>query len=392
MKNLPKISSGVKKIFFIGSIFFILLAFQIFKADLALAQNPPEIYFFYSTTCPHCKAEKEFLSELKQKYPEVEIKEYEVIYNTENQKILKDFYEKYEVPLSERRGVPVTFTPTKYFIGFSKEIGQEIENCLKECIGQGQSSGPQKIKIPFLGEVEISKLSLPVLAVVFGALDGFNPCAMWILIFLIALLINTKSRARIWLVGGTFIFTSGLFYFLILAAWLNLFFAIGYVNYTRIFIGLFAIGFGILQLREFIYYQPGVCKVLGLKPKLQQRFTDKAEKIVASPVTFAMLGGVILLAIGVNLIEFFCSAGLPAIFTRVLALNNLNVLSYYFYLLLYTIVFMLDDMIIFALAIITLRKIGFTEKYARWSTLIGGLLIFILGILLIFRPHFLMFG
>lgn len=383
----------MKRVYIIGLIFFVLLVSQIVKTDFVLAQDKTaSLYFFSLSTCPHCAVEKEFLKELKNKYPEIEIKEYEIDTNPENQKILVDFYEKYQVPKTDRGRFPATFTPNKYFIGFNEQIGQDIENCLKECINQGKSSASQKIKIPIFGEVELSKLSLPVLTIVLGALDGFNPCAMWILLFLIALLINTRSRARIWLVGGTFIFASGLFYFLLLAAWLNLFFAISYIKQTRIIIGLFAMGFGILQLREFIYYQPGVCKVLGLKPKLQQRLTDRAEKIVASPITFAMVGGVILLAIGVNLIEFFCSTGLPALFTRILALNNLNILSYYFYLLLYTFIFMLDDLIIFSLAIITLRKIGFTEKYNRWTTLIGGLLILILGILLIFKPGFLMFA
>jgi len=118
----------------------------------------------------------------------------------------------------------------------------------------------------------------------------------------------------------------------------------------------------------------------------------RAEKIAISPVTFAILGGLILLALGVNLIEFFCSAGLPAIYTRILALNPISTLSYYFYLLLYTFIFMLDDLIIFSLAVITLSRIGFTEKYNYWATLIGGLLILTLGILLIFKPELLMFG
>lgn len=382
----------MKRVFLLLLITPILFA-GVFRANFASAQEKnPEIYLFYLSTCPHCKTEKEFLGELKNKYPEIEIKEYEVSSSAENQKLLLDFYEKYQVPNTERGRVPVTFTPTKYFVGFNEQIGQDIENCLRECIGQGQHQVSPKIKIPILGEIDLSKLSLPAITVILAAIDGFNPCAMLILAFLIALLINTRSRTRLWLVGGTFILASGLFYFILLAAWLNLFLIISYINPTRIIIGAFAIGFGLWQLKEFIYYQPGVCKILGLKPRLERKLTEKAEKIVASPITFAMIGGVILLAIGVNLIEFFCSAGLPAIFTRTLTLSSLPTLSYYFYIFLYTLVFMLDDLIIFSIAIITLRKIGFTERYTRWSTLIGGLLILILGILLIFKPDFLSFS
>jgi len=371
-------------------IFFSLLL----KVGFSLAQQDSvEIHFFYSAICPHCAEEHEFLKELKNKYPEIEIEEYEVISNQENQKILNDFYEKYKVPAGERGWIPVTFTPTKYFVGFNEQIVGDIENCLEECLGEGEKV-PQEIKIPFLGKIDISKMSLPALTVVLGALDGLNPCAMWILLFLIALLINTRSRKRMWLVGGIFIATSGIIYYLILTAWLNLFLAISYVNLTRILIGAFASGVGIWQIKNFITYHPGVCKVLGISSRMEEKFKleERAEKIVTSPLTFGMIGGLIILALGVNLVEFFCSAGLPAIYTRVLTLSQISTLSYYLYLLLYTFVFMLDDLIIFSLAVITLSRIGFTEKYNYWATLIGGLLILILGILLIFKPEFLMFG
>lgn len=373
-------------VFILGLLFFIV--------DFALAQDKVEINFFYSKTCPHCANEKDFLKELRQKYPELEVKEYEVISFPENQKILADFYEKYGVPKNERGRVPVTFTPTNYFVGFNDKTAKDIENCIEVCLN-GEKAVSQKIKVPFLGEIDLSKLSLPVLTVILAALDGFNPCAMWVLLFLITLLINIHSRKRMWLIGGTFIFASGIIYFLILSAWLNFFLVIGYVNLTRILIGIFAMGIGIWQLRNFINFRPGVCKVTdgksGLQDKIKNGLKERAEKLVFSPLTIGILIGAIILALGVNLIEFFCSAGLPFLFTQILALNPLSTLSHYLYILLYTFIFMLDDLIIFTVAVITLSKIGFAEKYNRWSTLIGGLLILALGILLIFKPEFLMF-
>jgi len=380
--------------------FFWLLVIIIFlglgiKSDFSLAQqNQVEIHFFYSAICPYCEKEKEFLKELKEKYPEIEIKEYEVISNPKNKEILKDFYEKYQVPEKDKGWVPITFTPDKYFIGFNQQIAEDIESCIKECL-IGEKPAPQKIKIPVFGEIDISKMSLPALTVTLGALDGLNPCAMWILLFLIALLINTRSRKRMWLVGGTFILASGIVYYLILSAWLNLFLAISYVNLTRILIGAFALVVGVWQIKTFIGYR-GVCPVTDGSTKFGDRIRnglrDQAEKLALSPLTFGILIGVIILALGVNLVEFFCSAGLPAIYTRVLTLSQISTLSYYLYLLLYTFVFMLDDLIIFSLAVITLSRIGFTAKYNYWATLFGGLLIFALGILLIFKPELLMFG
>jgi len=384
----------MKRIFWV--LLIIISLTSITRADFSLAKEDKiDLYFFYSDTCPHCAKEKEFLNELEKKYPELVVKKYEVISSPENQQILKDFYEKYQVPKGEKGRIPVTFTPNKYFIGFNQQTATEIENCLKECLGEGESV-PQNIKIPFLGSFDVSKMSLPVFTIVLGALDGLNPCAMWILLFLIVILINTRSRKRMWLIGGTFIAASGIVYFLILSAWLNLFLFISYVNLTRILIGIFALGVGVWQIRNFIKFKPGVCKVTDGKPglgdKIKNSMKNHAEKLAFSPLTFALFGGIILLALSVNLIEFFCSAGLPAVFTRVLVLSQISTLSYYLYLLLYTFVFMLDDIIVLSLAVFTLNRIGFTEKYNYWATLIGGLLIFILGILLIFKPELLMFG
>lgn len=379
-----------------------ILLFLIFPF-LVLGEEPSqpeviEINFFYSAICHNCENEKEFLKDLEERYPEIRVKSYgvlskELIPNQENIEILTNFYEKYSVLKREKGYVPATFISTKYFIGFNEQIGREIESCLRECL-TGEKATSQIIKIPFFGEVDLSKMSLPALTITLGALDGLNPCAMWVLLFLIALLINTRSRKRMWLIGGTFILTSGFVYYLILTAWLNLFLAISYVNITRILIGIFALGVGTWQIKNFITYHPGICKVLGLSSRIEQglKIKERAEKIATSPFTWAMIGGLILLALGVNLVEFFCSAGLPAIYTRILALNSVGHLSYYFYLLLYTFVFMLDDLIIFSLAVITLSKVGFTEKYNYWATLIGGLLILILGILLIFKPELLMFA
>lgn len=385
----------VKKIFVFLILFFILVVGN-FNLSLAKPEKV-EIHFFYSAICPHCEKAKEFLKELRIKYPKIEIREYEILYNQENQKTLKEFYQKYKVLKREYGLVPISFTTNDYFIGFDEQIAEQIENCIKECLFLEEQKIPSQIKIPLIGVLDISQTQLFVLTIVLGALDGFNPCAMWVLLFLISLLINARSLKKMIIIGGTFILVSGVVYYLILAAWLNLFFAISYVYLTRIIIGLAAVGMGLWQLKNFLTYHPGVCKVIGInsqgwKAKLESGLKNTAEKVVSTPLTFIFIGGVILLALGINLVEFFCSAGLPALYTRILALNLLSSISYYLYLLLYTIVFLLDEIIIFAAAVITFKKLGFTEKYNYWATLIGGVLIFILGILLIFKPEWLMFS
>jgi len=412
----------MKKIFSLILITIIFLGL----ANFALAEeNEAKLYFFYGDTCPHCKKAEVFLENLKEKYPLLEISSYEVFGSRENAKLLLQLFEA--CGEEKRVRVPAIFIGDEVIIGYLNEetTGQTIEEAIKNCLSKECPSPLEKIdecqlcqcqeepgeicqcqtcscpteetedqiiNYPIIGKINLSKLSLPVLTVILAGLDGFNPCAMWVLLFLIALLINVRSRKRIWLIGGTFIVASGIVYYLLLTAWLNLFLVISYVSLTRIIIGLLALGVGLWQLKRFITYKPGVCDIAPVGHRWHERLSEKVKQVVYSttlPVTFF---GIIILALGVNLIEFFCSAGLPAIYVQILTINQLSSMTYYLYLLLYTLIFMLDDLIIFGIAVVTLSKIGFTEKYTKWSTLIGGLLIFILGLLLIFKPDFLVFG
>ncbi len=379
----------MKKPFFIA-FFLITLFFLPAGLVQAQTQKEAEINFFYSETCPHCAKEKEFLKQLEEKYPTIEVKQYEVISSLENQKILQDFYKKYNVPENEQGWVPVTFTPTKYFIGFNDETGKEIDNCLKECFG-GEKIDSDKRKVPIFGTVDFSKMSLISITFLLGILDGFNPCAMWILVILISLLLSLRSRKKIALVGGTFILAEGLLYFLFMTAWLNAFLMMKYVSITRILIGVFGIAFGVLRIRDFIKWKPGVCKVVG-NSKSQEKIVERMKRVLESKTVPAIILGVVVLAFGVNLIEFFCSAGFPVIYTRILALQDISQLQYYLYLVLYNFLYMLDDFLVFGLAFITLNRFSFSDKYNKYSTLVAGILILILGALLILKPDLLMFA
>jgi len=376
-------------IIFLISVFFLGL-FNFVSAN----EDKVKLHFFYGDGCPYCAKAEKFLTQLEEEYPQLEVISYEVFNNKENAQLLLQFLEACNE--KKRVRVPAIFIGQEAIIGYMSDdtTGQKIKKAIKDCLDNTceEEKEDEIISFPFIGQVNLSKLSLPVLTVVVAALDGFNPCAMWILLFLLALLINVQSRKRIWLIAGTFILVSGIVYYLLLAAWLNLFLAISYVTLTRYIIGLTAIFFGFWQLKKFIVFQPGVCEVAPDGSKIKTKLQSQTEKVVNNPVLIFSILGVIVLALAVNLIEFFCSAGLPAIYTRVLSLSNLGSLNHYLYLLLYTIIFMLDDMIVFAIALITLNKIGFTDKYVKWSLLIGGLLIMVLGLLLIFRPDFLAFG
>jgi len=376
----------------------VLLTEKVFAAEKEV-----NIYFFWGEGCPHCEYEKQFLEKLERKYPEVKVYDFEVWNNSENRKLLMEAGKKLNVNVS---GVPFTVIGEHYFIGWYNEqtTGSAIEDAVQCVLQNGcrdviseldeyqneKSPLPQKIKVPVLGEIETKNLSLPLFTVVMGGLDGFNPCAMWTLLFLISLLLGMKNRKRMWILGSTFIIASAAVYFLFMAAWLNLLLFVGFIFWIRVIIGLVALGGGIYNLKEFFVNKPAICKVAGDEKK--QKVFEKLKAITQKKQFWLALGGIIILAAAVNLVELICSAGLPMVFTQVLALSNLAKWQYGLYMLLYIFVFMLDDLIIFFAAMITLKMAGMTTKYTRFSHLIGGILMVIIGILLMLRPEWLMFG
>ncbi|MFC1700781.1 hypothetical protein ACFLZ0_01445 [Patescibacteria group bacterium] len=391
-------------------LIFILISvlFLSFSNFVFAKENTIIAHFFYGETCPHCKKAEGFLDSIKEKYPNLEIRQYEVFGNKKNAELFLNLLEN--CGKEKKVLVPAIFIGNDVIIGFLNEetSGLHIEKAIQECSELNCSDSLEQLKknkkeicpteenqiisLPFIGEVNLSSLSLPILTVVLAGIDGFNPCAMWVLIFLLALLINIKSRQKMWIIGGIFILSSGVIYFILLSAWLNVFLAISYVNFIRTVIGILAVVFGVLQLKKFAIMRPGVCSVVKSNSKIESFLKNQTEKIVANPVMLASIFGVIVLAIATNLIEFFCSAGLPAIYTHTLSLSNLRAVTYYSYILLYTFIFMFDDLIVFIVAVITLNKLGFTDKYSRYSTLIGGVIILLLGLALILKPELLMFG
>jgi len=367
-----------------------------------------DLYFFWSSGCPLCTDQKKFLEEIKDKYNNLKIHSYDLSAKKENVEIYKKVITELSI---DTPSVPLTVIGQQYFIGWynQEKTGKLIEETIECAIETGcpnivgalissvtpetkpsATLIPEKIKVPILGEIQTKNLSLPLFAIVMGGIDGFNPCAMWVLLFLITLLVGMKNKKRMWILGSAFIFASGAVYFLFMAAWLKLFLFVGFIVWVRAIIGLVALIGGIYNFREFFVNKDGACKVTGGEKK--QKVFEKLKIITQKQSFWLALGGIILLAAAVNLVELICSAGLPVVFTQVLALSNLSTSQYYLYMLLYIFVFILDDLFVFLVAMTTLRITGLTTKYTRFSHLIGGILMLIIGLMLIFKPEWLMFG
>ncbi|NYZ74208.1 thioredoxin family protein [Candidatus Micrarchaeota archaeon] len=355
------------------------------------------VHFFYSPTCPHCAAQEPFNQELAAEFPQIEIVKHDVTI-PEQSRLLLIMAQNFSVGASSL-GTPTTFIGNRMFIGFDspEEMGAQMHDTVEDCLDGGctdhgitevvtTESLTRGIDLPFLGRTDLSSLSLPLLAMVLGLLDGFNPCAMWVLVYLISLVMKLNDKTRLWLIVGTFLLASGVLYFLFMTAWLNAFLLLGYVRPVTIIVGLVALGGGILSIKEYMDTKGAmVCNVVDAKGK--KKLMAQMQELIAAPLTWAVMIGMIALAFTINSVEFVCSAAIPAVFTQVLALSNLSTLEYYAYIALYDLFFMLDDLIIFASAIFVYGSVG--EKYAKYCKMIGGAIMFLLGIMLLFAPQLL---
>jgi cytochrome c biogenesis protein CcdA/glutaredoxin len=347
------------------------------------------IYFFYSTTCSHCHAESIFLTKLEPRYPSLDVKRLAVDISPSNAQLMKEFMETHNI--SSTAGVPQTYIGNSVIIGYvdDETTGKLIEQKAQECLQAGcnqtvVTTEEYVFDYPIIGRVDIRTVSLPFLSFLLGLLDGFNPCAMWVLIYLLTMLAATKDRRRVILIAGTFIVASAFWYFLILTGWLKLWDIIGLTDVTRVIIGAIAIFAGIMNLKDYVTLPAAVCKVTDVAS--HSSIMKRAEQIAKPSAVPATLLGIIILAFTVNTIEFACSAGFPTTFTRILALNKLPAIEYYLYIFIYLFFYMLDDIIVFAMAVLTLSLTDFSSKYGKFSQLVGGIVLLLLGMLLVFMP------
>jgi len=351
-----------------------------------------EVHFFSVTGCPHCADQRAFNERLANTYPLIQILEHDAA-TPQGRALLDQMLEEREIVYEP--GFPITIFGNQVFGDWESEetSGRAIEEALQQCLAgncpppTGKEPGEDGIVLPIIGKLVLSEYSLPVLAVILGIVDGFNPCALWVLLYLISLVMTLRDRRRIWLIVGSFVLASGVLYFLFMTAWLNDFLFIGYIRPVTVIIGLVALGGGILQIRELIKTKGEiVCEVTTEESR--EKTMAKMQKIVSSPITLGTIVGIIALAFAVNAIEFVCSAAVPAVFTQVLSLAGLSTFQYYGYILLYVFFFMLNNLVIFGAAAFALTS-NLGVRYAKYARPIGAAILIILGALLLFAPDLL---
>ncbi|MDD2490190.1 MAG: thioredoxin family protein [Bacilli bacterium] len=376
------------------TIIFFFIIFLFFPS-LTNAEEPlydVDIHFFWGNGCPHCAKAEKVLEKIEKKYNNITIYDYQVYSNATNQKIFEEMTEAIGENIEY---IPCIIIGTRAIVGFHPTLTKTKVIDAIEYYSYNENDGPiledeKEVDVPIFGKIDPTNFSLPLITIVLGTLDGFNPCAMWVLLFLISVLIGLKDRKKMWVLGFTFLFTSALIYFLFMAAWLEFMLILEMLVWLRLLIGLVALIGGGINLKSYFNSNESGCKVVDEEKRT--KIFNKINKLTKENKMHLAIIGIITLAISVNMIELICSAGLPVIYTKILAMNELNKIVYYGYLLLYVLFFLLDDLIIFSIAMLTLKLTGISTKYSRYSSLIGGILMIIIGILLIIKPEWLMFG
>lgn len=367
--------------------------------------------------CAHCADEKAFFDELSGARDDFTVRWYDI--DRPSDRALFD-----RVTESEglSKSTPVTLVGTTIIQGFDapETTGSRIEALIDANAGNGNygfegllaaggsdriektvggtcddgnvcvtpGGDPFFVSVPFLGAVDVTRYSLPALSSVLGFVDGFNPCAMWVLVTFLLVLVQLGDRRKVWMVAGLFIVAEAVMYYLILNVWFGAWDFVGLDRIVTPIVGLVAVGGGLFFLYEWLY-SDGTCQVTDASKRA--KISGQIRKFATEPFTWLTVGGIIALALSVNVIEFACSVGIPQAFTKIVEMNGLGFLETQGLMALYILFYMVDDIIVFGFALWGAGKLAQTGMYVKWCNLFGGLLMVGLGALLLFRPEWLRF-
>jgi thiol-disulfide isomerase/thioredoxin len=379
------------------------------------------IYFFWGDGCPHCAEAKPIFESLAKNNPRIDLKMYEIYYVEENQELFAKFGERFGMT---PKYIPTFFIGDRYWEGWSDQLQADVLTAVNNCLLSGcedkaadlvenagqltiwdtttepvieptvapeptpdgtQSSGGKTVKLPIIGEIDLSHQSLFLSTLLIAFVDGFNPCSIWVLSMLLAITLHTGSRKKVLLIGLIFLTVTALIYALFIAGLFTVLTVVSFVGWIQVVVALVALFFSLVNIKDYFWYKEGVSFTISedKKPGLFQRMRKVLE---AGDSTWGLIGGTIVLAAGVSLVEFSCTAGFPVLWTNLLSSQNVPVLTFILLLLVYMIVYQLDELGIFIAAVVSLKSSKMEEKHGRILKLIGGVLMLTLAIVMLVKP------
>ena len=358
------------------------------------------LYLFWSMTCPHCHRALRVLDELAEKLPWLDVHHFELS-DPATVRTYQAFAKAFDI---EAAYVPAFFYCGQTYNGYSDDqtTGTYLRDTLKACYAElqanaGASADPtrqpsntapqQPISAPLIGEIDPTSLSLPVMTILLGGLDAFNPCAFFVLLFLLSLMVHVRKRSHMAIIGGTFVLFSGLLYFLFMAAWLNVFLIVGHLAIMTTVAGLIAVAIGTVNVKDYVWFKRGVS--LSIPERAKPGLFQRMRGLVATSNLPSILIGTMTLALAANAYELLCTAGFPMVFTRILTLNELSPATHYLYLALYNVVYILPLLAIVVVFVVTLGARKLSEEEGRVLKLLSCLMMFGLGTVPLVTPELL---
>ncbi|MDF1523704.1 MAG: glutaredoxin [Trueperaceae bacterium] len=383
----------------------------------ALAQGDPfpvPVYFFWGDGCPHCAAQKVFHEQLLADHPNVVIHAYEVYNVPENRPLMAAMAEAFGRPVT---GVPMTFIGDEVWVGYTDAYGRQMTDAvarygtyaapdpvdrvapeLREQFvptpapaAPPPPSGPSggtTIDVPLFGAIDVGSRALWLSTALIAFVDGFNPCSLWVLALLLAVVINSKSRRRVLLVGLTFLVVTATVYGLFIAGLFSIFSYVSFLGWIRVLVAVIALAFALINLKDYVAYKQGISLTIddAQKPGIYKRIRGIMNARASLPATLAATGG---MALGVTLVELPCTAGLPVLWTTILADAGAGAGAFVLLLVLYMVIYLLDELVVFGAVVVTMRAARIEEREGRVLKLVGGAVMLALALVMLFRPTLL---
>jgi glutaredoxin len=346
--------------YFLKIIGIFLVSLNLFGSEV------PELLVFVKKNCTHCENSKEFLNEISSSGKYSLKISFLPVENAENMAKLKRLgLENNTTQLA----VPAFYYQGKLLIGF--------QNRERIMVFLGLAESPLKrgdflreITLPFFGKKEIKISSLFVFTVFLGLVDGFNPCAMWVLLFLLSILVNIQERKKVLLISGTFVLMSGLVYFMFMAAWLNFFILVDNLSFLKKTIALIAFIVGMVHIKDFFFFKKGI--TFSIPENILPKIFQQIQKILQEKKIALIFLSTAVLAFFVNFVEFLCTVGLPVVYGQILAEQHLSSFMHYYYLVIYNLAYIFDDALMVIIAVWSMKKFKLQERGGRWLKLLGG--------------------
>ena len=349
--------------------------------------NKVTLNYFWSRYCPHCEESKPFIKDLVTRYPWLILNSYDLIDSRANKKLYVQMAKQLQ---QAANSVPAFIFCGQMLVGYdtNETTGRDLEEKLLACHQQKNIVQVQEnFNIPWLGKIHYQDFSLPVFTVIIAALDAFNPCAFFILFFLLSLMVHHRSRTRMLIIGFTFVLCSGLMYFLFMSAWLNLFLITEELIFITATAGLIAVCFGLLNIKDYFFFRQGVS--LSLSDSSRSKLFARMRTLTQNGNWATMIMATIVLAIAANSYELLCTAGLPMVYTRVLTLSELTNTQYYLYLAFYNVIYIIPLLLIVIIFTLTLCSNKLSETQGRLLKLLSGSMMLGLGAILLLKPELL---